>query len=73
SCSISGVPCTATLTPFDASGAAPEGLEITQENKFCPDIRFAARKGSRAEAKASMEKLGTSKKPTVSGPALLLA
>jgi hypothetical protein len=34
---------------------------------------LAARKGSMAEANASIEKLGISKKPTFSGPALLLA
>ena len=33
-------------------------------------MRFAARKGSMAEAKASIEKLGMSKNPTERGPAV---
>ena len=72
-CNNSGSPSAVTTTPFEASVGPPVGLEITQVNSSCPAIRLAARKGSIAEANASIEKLGISKNPTLRGPALLLA
>jgi len=52
------------MTPFEAQTGCPSGEYRRQRKISSPETRLARRKGSIAEAKAIIEKLGTKANPS---------